>query len=131
LDDTDRGPIVHELSIVETLIEQVAQEVAAAGQTGRIKRLDLSVGRLSGVNVESLKFAFEVLSPATLVADATLAVNEPRAQGHCRECGARFETDEFLPTCTECHSSHVQIQGGQDLVLESIELAEEEEECPS
>jgi hydrogenase nickel incorporation protein HypA/HybF len=121
---------VHELSIVETLIEQVAEEVAAAGQTGRVKRLDLSIGCLSGVNVESLKFAFEVLAPGTLVADAALAINEPKARGHCQECGARFETDEFIPSCTQCQSSRVRIEGGQDLVLESIEL-EEEEECPS
>jgi hydrogenase nickel incorporation protein HypA/HybF len=120
---------VHELSIVETLIEQVAEEVAAAGQAGQIKRLDLSIGCLSGVNVDSVRFAFEVLAPGTIVADAVLAIDQPRAQGNCQDCGARFETDEFIPLCPECQSSHVRIQGGQDLVLESIEL--EEEECPS
>ena len=121
---------MHELSIVETLIEQVSEEVAAAGQSGRVSRLELSIGCLSGVNIESLKFAFEVLAPGTLVADASLAINEPRARGHCQECGARFETDEFIPSCIKCQSGRVRIQGGQDLVLESIEL-EEEEECPS
>ena len=39
---------MHELSIVESLIEQVEKEVVGSGHEGRILRLDLIVGRLSG-----------------------------------------------------------------------------------
>jgi hydrogenase nickel incorporation protein HypA/HybF len=106
------------------LIEQVAQEVAAAGRAGCVKRLDLSIGCFSGVNVDSLQFAFELLAPGTLVEGAQLAIAEPRAQGHCQDCGARFETVEFVPCCARCTSGNVRISGGQEMILESIELEE-------
>jgi hydrogenase nickel incorporation protein HypA/HybF len=118
---------VHELSLVETLIEQVAEEVNRAGQHARVIRLDLAVGRLSGVHVESLRFAFQVLAPGSLVDGAELSIREPPAQGHCRDCGASFEAIAYLAACVRCGSGNVRIEGGQDLLLESIELEEEDE----
>ena len=55
---------MHELSIVEALIDQVGRELDRAGQQGRVLRLELSIGRLSGVNCESVRFAFGLLPPA-------------------------------------------------------------------
>ena len=42
------APFMHELSIVEALIEQVQREVRRAGQKGRVTRLELAIGTLSG-----------------------------------------------------------------------------------
>ena len=53
---------MHELSIVEALIDQVGQELDRAGQQGRVLRLELSIGRLSGVNPDSVRFAFGLLA---------------------------------------------------------------------
>ena len=114
------------MSIVESLIDQVAEEVTAAGTSGTVRRLDLSIGCLSGVHVDSLRFAFEVLAPGTLVDGAELAIRQPRAQASCRACGAEFETGEFLPVCVRCQSGRVTTEGGQDMVLESIELDEDD-----
>ncbi len=117
---------MHELSIVETLIEQVAEEVRRAGHNGPVKQLALAVGRLSGVNVESLRFAFEVLAPGTIAAGAEFAIKEPAAQAQCGDCGAEFEVDGYVSACHKCDSGNLRIEGGRDLVLESIELEEED-----
>ena len=113
---------MHELSIVEALIQQAQKEAKRAGHEGRIRRLELIVGRLSGVNCQSLRFAFDLLAPGTPVEDAQVNIVEPKAVCHCRDCHGRVEVDELIVRCPECDSAEVSIEGGRDLLLESIEL---------
>jgi hydrogenase nickel incorporation protein HypA/HybF len=115
---------MHELSIVEALIEQVDQEVRRSGHQGRITSLQLVIGRLSGVNADSVRFAFEMLAPGTAVAEAALNITEPAARSHCRACGQIAEIDEISAQCPKCGSLELAIEGGQELILESIELEE-------
>ncbi len=113
---------MHEVYICEALIEQVQREVDRCGESGRIRRLDLSVGRLSGVSCDSLRFAFELLSPDTLVADAELHISEPQATCRCRTCNAQVEIDELTVRCPACGSMQITLEGGRDLLLQSIEI---------
>ncbi len=115
---------MHELSIIETLISQVQNEVLQSGQRGRVSRLNLVIGRLSGVNVDSIRFAFKLLSPDTSLSDAELSIEQPRASCRCEDCKAQTRIDELFASCPACGSQHVTIVGGQDLMLESIELEE-------
>jgi hydrogenase nickel incorporation protein HypA/HybF len=113
---------MHELSIVQALIEQVEREVRRAGHAGRVVRLDLSVGRLSGVCPDSLRFAFDLLAPESIVAGSELRITEPQAVCACRDCGARTAIDDLVLQCPACGSGHVAIEGGQELLLETIDL---------
>ena len=113
---------MHELSIVETLIEQVDKEVARSGHQGRIVRLELVIGRLSGVCVDSIRFAFELLSAETPLEGSQIDIREPRASCRCRACGASCEIEEIVAACPQCGSGDIVIEGGQDLLLQSIEL---------
>lgn len=116
---------MHEIAIVESLIEQVDREVAAAGHDGRVVALDLVIGRLSGVNVDSIRFAFELLAPETTLAGATLRIAEPKAACRCGDCLARVEIDEVVAACPRCGSGDIVFEGGQELLLQSIELEED------
>jgi hydrogenase nickel incorporation protein HypA/HybF len=113
---------MHELSIVEALIEQVQREVQRAGQRGRVQRLELSIGRLSGVSCDSLRFAFELLAPGTLVEEAKVSIHQPKASCRCHACGAVSEIDEISVRCPKCGSMEVVVEGGRDLLLQSIDL---------
>jgi hydrogenase nickel incorporation protein HypA/HybF len=113
---------MHELSIVEALIEQVQREVHRSGQHGRVLGLALSIGRLSGVSCQSLRFAFELLSPGTLVEGAKVSIHEPKAVCSCGDCHARVDVDDIVVRCPRCGSGDVLLEGGRDLLLESIEV---------
>jgi len=110
------------MSIVQALIEQVEAEVERAGQRGRVIGLDLVVGRLSGVHVDSIRFACEILSPGTILEGAILRITEPAAYSECLACGARVAIDELTMACARCSSGEIVIAGGRDLLLQSIEL---------
>jgi hydrogenase nickel incorporation protein HypA/HybF len=113
---------MHEMSIVQALIEQVEAEVAKSGETGRVIGLDLVIGRLSGVHVDSIRFAYQILAPGTIVEGAELRVTEPSAYIDCRACGRREPVVEITMHCPACGSGEIVIEGGRDLLLQSIEL---------
>jgi hydrogenase nickel incorporation protein HypA/HybF len=113
---------MHELSIVEALIEQVRREVERSGQSGRVRRLELAVGRLSSVNCDSLRFAFGLLAEDTLVAEAELQITQRKATCDCQACNARVEIDEVAVRCPACGSEQITVEGGQELLLQSIEI---------
>jgi hydrogenase nickel incorporation protein HypA/HybF len=116
---------VHEVSIVQALIEHVEQEVRQAGHTGRVVRLDLAIGRLSGASPDAIRFAYELLAPGTLVAAAELRIEEPLAVACCRGCGGRTPIEELVDRCPACGSPEITIEEGRDLLLRSIELEDE------
>jgi hydrogenase nickel incorporation protein HypA/HybF len=113
---------MHEMSIVQALIEQVEGEIERAGQTGRVTRLELAIGTLSGVHADSIRFAFELMSPGTVVEHAELVITHPAAHLTCRQCGAAPEIPELIMTCPACGSTDITIAGGTDLLLQTIEL---------
>jgi hydrogenase nickel incorporation protein HypA/HybF len=113
---------MHELAIVEALLEQVGRELHRAGQSGRVKRLELAVGRLSGVHCHSLRFAFELLSPGTPAEGAALEISEPQAVCNCAGCGQRQQIDDLVVQCPACGSTDIVIEEGRELMLQSIEL---------
>jgi hydrogenase nickel incorporation protein HypA/HybF len=118
---------MHELSIVEALIDQVGRELNRVGQHGAVRGLELSIGRLSGVHCDSVRFAFDLLSPGTPVANAKIVIHEPKAISYCNACHARVEIDDLVIQCPRCSSSDIVIEGGRELMLQSIEV----EEVPS
>ena len=113
---------MHELSIVEALIEQAQREVKRSGQKGRVVRLDLRIGRLSGVCPDSLRFAWDLLAPETSLAGAELCIAEPPAVCACGDCGARTELEDVAACCPKCGSPNVTVEGGQEMLLQTIEL---------
>jgi hydrogenase nickel incorporation protein HypA/HybF len=115
---------MHELSIVEALIEQVQEEVQRAGVEGRIAKLELSIGRLSGVNADSIRFAFDLLASQTILAGADIVIFEPKAVCRCNTCQAKTEVDDLLLQCPNCSSDDVVIDGGRELLLQSIDVEE-------
>ncbi len=113
---------MHELSIVEALVNQTQQELKRSGHEGRVIRLDLSVGRLAGVNCDSIRFAFDLLSTGTILEGAEIHIAEPGATCRCHACHCEVEVHEVAVECPQCCSRDVSIEGGHDLLLESIEI---------
>lgn len=116
---------MHELSIVEALIDQVGHELDRAGRPGRVLRLEMSIGRLSGVNSDSFRFAFNLIAPGTAVEAAEIVIEEPNAVCKCHTCNATTEIDDLVVQCPRCDSNDITIEGGRDLILQSIEVEED------
>lgn len=115
---------MHELSLVGALIEQVQGEVEQAKVSGKIHRVEISVGRLSGANADCLRFAFHLLTANTPLENAEIVIHEPQAICRCQDCNARVEIDQLVVQCPRCASSAITIEGGRELMLQSIDVEE-------
>ena len=113
---------MHELSIVEALIDQVRETLERAGEKSRVLKLELSIGRLSGVNCDSLRFAFGMLAPGSVVERAELVIQQPNAACNCRACNVLTEIDDLVMQCPNCSSGDISIEGGRELILQSIDV---------
>ena len=113
---------MHELSIAQALVEQIETAAREAGDGG-VASARVIVGGLSGVDAEALRFAFPIATDGTSIAATELIIEEEPAIIACKECGARTTPDFHLPVCSACDSLDVTIEGGQSLMLASIEMA--------
>lgn len=113
---------MHELSIAESVVRIASGH--AAGR--RVTRVELKVGRLRQVVPSSLEFSFELVAHGTPAEGAELAIEEVPAAGRCRVCGEESEQVGFPMRCTRCGGLDVEVTGGEELLVEELELEETE-----
>ncbi len=116
---------MHELSVCQGLLDQVARVAADHGALG-VKHIVVRIGPLSGVVPELLQQAFPLARAGTMAADAALTIEELPVRVHCDACGADTEAKPNRLLCGECGDWHTQLIGGDELLLASVELLKEE-----
>jgi hydrogenase nickel incorporation protein HypA/HybF len=113
---------MHELSIAEAVLGIVERH--ARGR--RVTRVELSVGHLRQVVPPALEFAFELVSEGTAAEGAELVIEEVPASATCGSCGSRSTLRAFPAQCPECRSFDVEVTGGDELLVDALELEEQE-----
>ena len=109
---------MHELAIAQGVIDQVTERLP----DGRVTRVRLEIGSLSGVVADSLLFCFDLAAEGTNLAGASLEISETAARCNCRQCGREFTPDGLLPLCP-CGSADVRVLSGEELRISSVEVA--------
>src|SRR5512143_2099783 len=110
---------VHEMSIVQALLERV-EEQAAAHAARSVARVELALGALSGVEPELLRTAWELARTPTRCAAAELVVRAVPAAWACARCARPLVTGERL-RCPDC-GAPARLAAGDEIVLERLEL---------
>jgi hydrogenase nickel incorporation protein HypA/HybF len=110
---------VHEYSIARALIERVAAE-ARARRAVAVGRVSISVGELSGIDVELLQEAYRTLGERSVCERAPLVIESVPVEWTCRECGAAIAPGDVL-SCTACGGAAVLRHGGE-MLLERIDM---------
>jgi hydrogenase nickel incorporation protein HypA/HybF len=109
---------MHELGLCEAIVESIEQH---AGDRP-VAAVRVRVGRLLHVHPDAFDQSFALAAAGSVAEDARAELIVLPAGGHCRSCGANFETGEdWLVACPHCESVDVEVTGGNELILESIE----------
>ena len=110
---------MHEFSIARALIARVEAEAGTRAAVS-VRRLQVRIGELAGVEPELLASAYEVLRKDTLCGEAELEVEAVPACWSCPRCEGRIARGEALrcPACDE----PARLASGDEIVLERIEM---------
>lgn len=116
---------MHELSIAYSVVETVENAALEAGAS-KVSLVRLKIGRLSGVVIDSLRFSFEIAAENTLLAGATLEIEDVLIKVRCEPCQHDFTLkDTHIFRCPQCDEPTPNIIEGRELDIVSVELGEE------
>jgi len=116
---------VHELSLSSAIVGTV--EKHAAGR--RVTVVNMRIGALRQVVPDTLDFYFGFVSEGTVCEGARLEQEIVPAMLRCRGCERGWEIDFPDFRCPSCGRADVEVVGGEEFEVESIEVEEEVAPC--
>ena len=111
---------MHEVSVAQSLLNAIEAEADLYRITS-VTKVQISVGALAGVQVDSLVFAFDLLKEGTVAAGAVLDVVHVPAKGVCDVCGLDVEITSHFTACPRCGEPVLNMRDGRDLCLTRVE----------
>ena len=112
---------MHEQSIVTYLLTEALSN-AKNENAAKIVSIKLTIGELTGVEKDAVIFYFGFLAKNTIAEGATLEFEYKKAHLRCRECDIIFPKERPDFTCPQCNKKVVEIVGGRELYIESMEV---------
>jgi hydrogenase nickel incorporation protein HypA/HybF len=101
---------------------ELVRENAEKAHASRVGTINLVIGALSGVIGDFVQTYFDVETKGTLLEIAQLSFNVVAVTGRCRDCAHTFEIQESTWICPHCGGNHIQLVGGSELFVDSIEI---------
>jgi len=108
---------MHELSITQSMLDLVLEQAKNAGAK-EVGKINLVLGVVD----RAVQFYFDFLSKGTPAEGATLSFKVIPTTARCRNCAQDFKLGEFDWTCPHCKGNNIEIVGGKELFVESIEV---------
>ncbi|MCW8825744.1 MAG: hydrogenase maturation nickel metallochaperone HypA [Gammaproteobacteria bacterium] len=118
---------MHELSICQALIEQVEQ-IAIEHSALCVTDIYLTIGPLSGVEPHLVEQAFPIAAAGTVAEKAKLTIDKSPVKVYCESCGTETIVAANRLLCGECGTWQTQLRGGDEMILQRVELESNKEE---
>jgi hydrogenase nickel incorporation protein HypA/HybF len=114
-------PQVHELSICQALLAQVAK-IATDRDSSEVVHIIVEIGPLAGVEPMLLERAFAFAREGSCAANAVLSIETTAVIINCLSCGAQSRTAPNRLLCSLCGGYRTRIVAGDELRLRRVEL---------
>jgi hydrogenase nickel incorporation protein HypA/HybF len=108
---------MHELGLCQDIVAAVEQR---AGERP-VARVTVRVGRLHHVHPEAFDQSFAMAAAGGVADGAAAQLVLLPVQVRCHGCGTAHEVAELIAACPDCGGVDLELTGGDELVLESIE----------
>jgi hydrogenase nickel incorporation protein HypA/HybF len=113
---------MHELSIAQSILS--IAENAAPQNNAVVTSVGLQIGELSGIEIESLKFALSVIKENTVLEKADLDIDIVTGEAQCTDCKKVFPMHYFGSCCPQCGSYFVKVLKGREMKVLNIIIDE-------
>jgi hydrogenase nickel incorporation protein HypA/HybF len=112
---------MHELAVTQSILDISLKHAGQAGAK-RIVSINLRIGQLAAVVDDSVQFYWDIISAGTMAQGALLRFERVPTEMRCLDCGRAFRPNGESFECPACLSPRVQVQSGEELRVESIDV---------
>jgi len=112
---------MHEMSICESIV-QTMKDLARTREFRRVDAVWLEIGPLAGVELEALRFGFDVVTRGTLADGARLEVLQPPASAWCMECMQTVPIQARYDPCPDCGGHGLLVTSGDQMRIKELEV---------
>ena len=112
---------MHEMSLAES-VREIVEGTARANGSSRVTVVRLEIGRLSLVEVDAMRFAFDVVQRGSVAEGARLDIVETDGTAWCMPCSEPVVVARRGDPCPRCGSHQLQVTGGDRMRVLDIEI---------
>lgn len=112
---------MHEMAICES-IRATLEEQARLKDFSSVEMVRLEIGPLSGVEIEALRFGFDVVMRGSLAEAARLEIVETEARAWCMQCAETVGIKARYDACPFCGSHQLQVIAGEEMRIKELEV---------
>jgi hydrogenase nickel incorporation protein HypA/HybF len=114
---------MHELSIAEHIVEIAVDSLPGHGSPV-VEEIELEIGTLSGIEIDALTFALDVVMKNTPLEHATVRILRVQGRLGCDLCGAEFDVEDFFAPCPSCGGFRNSVVRGEEMRVKSLLVKE-------
>lgn len=112
---------MHELSVAMGIV-RIAEEETARARARHVELIEIEIGDLAGVELESLEYVWGAAVKGTVLEKATRKVLRVPGKGKCLDCGHEYPVLRHYDPCPECQSFLKHIISGKELRVKALEV---------
>jgi len=112
---------MHEFSIVNALLE-MCEKNAEANNATKITRVEVKIGKLSGVEPHLLETAFNTFKEKTVCDGAEFVMNLQDLVIKCHTCQTESTLCKNEFECPTCKGNDVTVIDGEEMLLMRLEM---------
>lgn len=112
---------MHEMSLCEGVLQALQDNAKTQGYQ-RVKTVWLEIGALSGVEVEAMRFSFDVVTRGSLAEHARLEIIDVPGEAWCMQCSKTVPAKQRFDACPDCGSYQLQVTGGEEMKIKELEV---------
>ena len=112
---------MHEMSLAES-VREIVEETARAHGARLVGVVRLEIGRLAMVEIDAMRFAFDVVKRGSLADEALLEIVETAGSAWCMQCSKPVAISRRGDACPSCDSHQLQVTGGEQFRVLDIQI---------
>lgn len=112
---------MHEMSLAESVLGAI-EDAARAQRFTAVKTVRLEIGRLAAVELDALRFAFDVVKRGGIADGAQLEIVDVPGAAWCMRCCDTVPLAARGDACPRCGSFQLQVNGGDELRIKELEV---------
>ena len=113
---------MHELSIAMGIVDIAEKETAKVKAT-KVDLIELEIGTLAGIEIDSLDFVWSSAVKNTVLENAIKKINIIHGEAKCSDCDTIFKLDNIYDACPNCKSYVKGVTKGKELLVKSLEVS--------